>query len=518
MAGHLFVIKGDLKKLECDAWALPTDEHGWITASFANAVGRTGEGPVDHPAEQGWITAPFTDRDDERTWLLNIGGYASTPPEHYAERAAEFVRQASSKLGAKRKSDRGKPLVAVNLVGTGAGGHGDEKGSVVRKLVPALAAVAAEEGTDCDVVLVAYDEGAYSAAQRVRREKLSRPRAHEWEELDDNAIDAARRLAAHARRNRLVLFLGSGISAGAGLPGWADLLTSLAKAYGMDEGQIERLKTFDFRDQAEILNSWPGGEKSDLNAKVAELLGAQERYSLAHGLLASLPVSESITTNFDMLFEAACRAWDGGRISVLPYEPAEAGSPWLLKLHGSVHAKDSITLTRADYRNLAERYGALLGLVQAMLFTRHMLFVGYSLSDEDFHEVVRQVRFAHANSANGHRERFGTVIALSNNPLFDMLWPDMSVVSLESPNAAQAASSTAARRFEIFLDRLCLEASDLDRHLLDSTYRNMLDDAEQSLSDALRLLQEGIASVPASPSKEKIEALLRHFGGPGSQT
>ncbi|MDA8117824.1 MAG: SIR2 family protein, partial [Actinomycetota bacterium] len=370
---------------------------------------------------------------------------------------------------------------------------------------------AAEEQADCDVVLVTHDEGAYSAAQRVRREMLALNPEKGWEELGEKALEAAIRLAREARRSRLVLFLGAGVSAGAGLPGWAVLLQQLAREYGLDEKQIEGLSTFDLRDQAEILAGWAVGRKDDFNGRVAQLLKTGERYSLAHGLLASLSVSESITTNFDELFESACRAWSGGELSVLPYEPAKYGSPWLLKLHGSVHAQESMTLTRTDYRNLAERYGALLGLVQAMLFTRHMLFVGYSLSDDDVHEVVRQVRFARAG---GNGKEFGTVVTLFENPLFEKLWPDMSVVSLGTANSkpTPADLGKAARRFEIFLDRLCLEAADLDRHLMDSSYQTMLDDGERKLKDVLRHLQEEIASVPDCAGKEKIETLLSGFG------
>ena len=512
MAGHLFVIKGDLKKLACDAWALPTDDGGHVTAYFADAVGLEAAGWVPQRLEPGWVTKPF--ELDERIWLLNIGGFADTPAKQYADRAVKFVRQAASKLGSRNKHSRSKPLVAVNVVGSGEGGHGDEKGSIFRELVPALSAVVAEEKVECDVVLVAWNEGAYSAAQRVRRELLEGHPGAGWDELDENALATATRLAGEARRNRLVLFLGAGISASAGLPGWVGLLEALANDVGLDETQLQRLKAFDIRDQAEILSTWSAAKGEDLNAKVAKLLNGEGRYSLAHGLLASLSVAESVTTNFDQLFESACTAWDGAQLSVLPYQSASAGSPWLLKLHGSVHARDSITLTRTDYRNLTERYGALLGLVQALLFTRHMLFVGYSLSDEDFHEVVRQVRFARAGSTESQGEKFGTVVTLFDNPLLEILWPDMEItpVKAENEKPTPADLEEAGRRFEIFLDRLCLEAADLDRHLLDPAYKEMLDGSELELRAALDELQKRIGSVAASPTKEKIEELLRGFG------
>jgi len=36
--GHLFIINGDVQKLACDAWLLPTDEYLTVTPSFADAI------------------------------------------------------------------------------------------------------------------------------------------------------------------------------------------------------------------------------------------------------------------------------------------------------------------------------------------------------------------------------------------------------------------------------------------------------------------------------------------------
>ena len=113
---------------------------------------------------------------------------------------------------------------------------------------------------------------------------------------------------------------------------------------------------------------------------------------LSHSLLAALPVNEIVTTNYDTLFEMACQGVNR-ELAILPYQPNAAKRRWLLKLHGSVGQGD-IVLTRDDYLHLAHLRGALAGIVQALLVTRHLLFVGYSLSDDDFHQIVYDVRTA----------------------------------------------------------------------------------------------------------------------------
>ena len=55
---------------------------------------------------------------------------------------------------------------------------------------------------------------------------------------------------------------------------------------------------------------------------------------------------------------------------------------------------------------------------------------------------------------------------------------------------ADADTATAARRLEVFLDRLGAGAAAPVGYLLDPAYRGMLTDAEQELADRLRDVAE----------------------------
>ena len=167
----------------------------------------------------------------------------------------------------------------------------------------------------------------------------------------------------------------------------------------------------------------------------------------------------------------------GERLAVLPYAAVEAGSRWLLKLHGSAERDDSIVLTRSDYLGTPARHGALFGLVQAMLMTRHMLFVGYSLRDEDFHQLVHEVRSARAGIPGARA--LGSVVTLFDDPLFTDLWgDDLHVVPMAPGPADDSKTPEAIRRQAIFLDLVGFEAADLNAFLLDDSYEGMLDEPE----------------------------------------
>ena len=59
------------------------------------------------------------------------------------------------------------PLIAVGVVGSGAGGQRSRRGELLNALLPEILKAGREVG--CDVVLVTYGQVMYTAAQRARK-------------------------------------------------------------------------------------------------------------------------------------------------------------------------------------------------------------------------------------------------------------------------------------------------------------------------------------------------------------
>jgi hypothetical protein len=112
-----------------------------------------------------------------------------------------------------------------------------------------------------------------------------------------------------------------------------------------------------------------------------------------------------VTTNYDQLFEEASAA-SRIKVSVLPYDPSADNERWVLKMHGCISHPQDIVLTRVDYLRYESRRAALMGIVQSLLITKvplptitsslrrfvlmriavqHMLFVGFGMTDDNFH-------------------------------------------------------------------------------------------------------------------------------------
>jgi hypothetical protein len=342
-----------------------------------------------------------------------------------------------------------------------------------------------------------------AAAQRVRRGEED-----SWG-LPRHLRDLAEDLGERARRGQLAAFVGAGVSAAAGLPTWEQLLDELAECSGLTGELREGLARLPAQDAAALLARELGRER--LESFVQERFGPA-RYALAHALIADLPVQEFVTTNYDPLVELA--AADIGRdLAVLPFDEAEPGRPWLLKLHGDAAHPESIVLTREEYLRFGDSRAALAGVLHSLLLTRHVLFVGTSMQDDDLIRIAHQVRSAAQGRSSAPRRRSGTVLALREDPARARLWErDVETVAM-SP--ADTPPAEAARLLEVLLDLIGCLSTPPTGYLLDPAYRGLLNEEECALAGALRAVERAMPPETGTAATEEVAALLRRLGSPG---
>lgn len=498
--GHLFVVRADLTALECDAVLVPTDDDFCIEAPWAELVGTEGATRLDVGPWGGDELVRRLGRA-RKTPIVFLGRVATVEgTESSIRRAADvataYIEAAADELSSKERPAHRARRIALPLIGTGAAGLAEHPGELLEPLLEALRDTAA--GIGIDVVLAVVDDLAWAAIQQVRRRHAS------WQALDANQERIAIELAERARADRLVLFLGAGVSRDAGLPDWDSLLESVATRLRLSTAEIESLSVFDARDRARLLELRAGSRKRFVRLLRNAL--RQKRFGLTHALLASLGVESAVTTNFDRLYERACTLPGNADSAprVLPYEIADDNRPWVLKLHGDIGRPD-VVITRSDYLGLARERGALFGIVQAMLVTRHLLFVGYSMSDEDFHALVEEINAAVKPEALPH---LGTALVL-DDPSWGQLWSGSIDVE---PIDRSADLGANARTLQIVLDMVNALAADSSPHLLESRYWALLDDAEVAVVKQLSAAVAGAAALP--PKSHVRETVLRVLGEP----
>jgi hypothetical protein len=521
MAGHLFITRGDIRRLACDAWLLPTAQdlrvedvwtRGDVRLQAALREGLHDKAVAAEPAwgNQGVRSVRMLGRDGllPEVWLGNVGGHSGTDVAWILKAVAEFIQRAEAPLGRDLDPQRrDRPLLAIPFVGTGAGGLASRKGQVAQELVRQLSPVLAK--VNADVVLIAANPEALAAAHRARRLAVDdwpawwRSRFGDDVPLGD-PFALGQELAAYARRGRLVLFVGAGVSAGAGLPQWEALLEQLAARAGLSGHDLANLGHLD---RATVIESALARHGIQIGDAVAALIPKEGPYSLLHSLIATLPSGEIVTTNYDTRLESA--AADADRpLTALQGTTVAGADRWLLKLHGSVERPEDIVLSRDDYLGYGQRRAALRGVVQAMLMTRHMLFVGFGLSDDNFHAIAHDVRTALASGRDEKRPPFGTAVLVKERPLFTELWKgDIDPAALAP---AGAPIGVGARRAELLLDLVLAESEGALSHFMDPAFEHLLSPSEQRLRSDLAELWR--AHDPESPAWDALGELLARLG------
>lgn len=458
--GHLFVVHGRLECLVHDAAVVPTDEEFTFAGTWGPLLVGTEPASLrpDGWPDDGWGRA----RDGRPLWFVAVGPEVRT--EELAERAAAVARDVVE-AGVTPGRNRVLPLLAVPVLGIEGGGHSEDRGEVIGRLLRALLDVASS--CRLDVALVSPEHSVHGAAQHVRRTVRASdlPSEHDQE---------AARLGELARHGKLALFFGAGLSVPAGLPDWTTMLRRIAEEAGVDPVTLGRLSRLD---QAQLLQR----RLPRLGDAVVRALGDRDRPSLGHALLAGLRCREAATTNYDGLYEQAVAAAGRDRPAVLPWE--QATDSWVLKLHGDVERPDTVSLTRRDLVRFDARARPAGALLQSLLLTRHLLLVGASLDDDNVVRLVREVEVFREEC--GLTGPVATVLDVDDDAARRELWEDqLTWVTLPGDDVAERA-----RALEIFLDAVAARAADTGSWLLDPRFAGLLDPAGRRTAGSGRRLR-----------------------------
>jgi SIR2-like domain len=153
----------------------------------------------------------------------------------------------------------------------------------------------------------------------------------------------------------------------------------------------------------------------------------------AHRAFAKLPFDTIYTTNFDLLLEDAYQHEKRPFRSLvgehqLPFHAGRTASS-VVKMHGDLRHEENIVVTKRDYDEFMTKYPVVATHLSAMLITRTPLYIGYSLSDQDFLHIQDVVR-----SRLGQFERMSYVLAFDPSDLArqEALGRHVHLVSLPS--------------------------------------------------------------------------------------
>ena len=243
--------------------------------------------------------------------------------------------------------------------------------------------------------------------------------------------------------DKLIPFVGAGLSADFGYPSWNTLLNEMAEQVNLGEEVRTHIAKSEYEEAAQLVATAVGHNYLDDTLKRV-FDHKNIKRPITHGAVQHLPQIAKgpvLTTNFDRVIEAAfedahkpfAEVFHGARISQAS-KALQFNEPFLLKLHGDYRDSEHRILTLAQY---VQEYGSpnpteadldleLPTVIGQALASRVLLFLGCSLKNDRTLAVIGRiaqrysgtVHFALLSSSEMNTERLHQLYLWNIRPLF----------------------------------------------------------------------------------------------------
>ena len=205
--------------------------------------------------------------------------------------------------------------------------------------------------------------------------------------MDNQQIANLLNIQRASRENRLVIFVGAGVSMNSIVPSWNQLINRMkAELPNEFSEETDALKI------AQIYKD-SRGHKEYMDKVKDILLYNKAVPNPLHKSILALNPCHIITTNYDDLIEQELSK------EFLQYHiiredkdiPQMACPNTLVKMHGD-YVTDNIVLTEDDYYNYKENFPLTRAFVQSLFASKLILFVGFSFADLNLKFILNELK------------------------------------------------------------------------------------------------------------------------------
>lgn len=193
-------------------------------------------------------------------------------------------------------------------------------------------------------------------------------------------------LAEELAREKLVIFVGAGVSKNSGLPSWQELVKVFAKKLGINKSYFSPEETLQI---PQIY--YDKFSKIQYYEVLQDLFNETYETNSIHKTLKEMNISHIITTNYDELIEKELN--DSKEYDVIGKEEELAYSKstkMIIKMHGDLKYRN-IVLKKEDYDDYEKNFPLISTYVKSLFTTNTIMFIGYSLNDVNVKNIMEWI-------------------------------------------------------------------------------------------------------------------------------
>ena len=202
-------------------------------------------------------------------------------------------------------------------------------------------------------------------------------------------VESLQMILEAKNNDRLVIFVGAGVSANSGIPTWGTLIAKIAEKIkykkegeGFSASEYLRIPQYFYNKRK---------NNTEYYSFIKEALKCDDALpNPIDELVLDLLPHHVITTNYDHLLENT-QGINKNLYSVVSKDKhliEKSNNRYLIKMHGDFSDIKNIVLKESDYINYEQNHPLISTFIKALLISHTFLFVGYSLNDNNLNLIM----------------------------------------------------------------------------------------------------------------------------------
>lgn len=250
-------------------------------------------------------------------------------------------------------------------------------------------------------------------------------------------------------REKLVIFVGAGVSRNSKLPTWGQMVQVFAERIGYPS--IDRLAMEEYIRIPQYFYCMDESEgHQDYYRILQDMVPTDVKANILDELIVSLRPRHLVTTNYDKLLDQIAEDYE------IIYEGKQllsgTANQYLIKMHGDIEQVEKMIFKEDDYLCYSQTHRLMEVFLKALLIDHVFLFVGYSLNDYNLKTFVSWIEYIAEEMQVKERMHKNYFLSSSEQAEKDYLQKYYEGKGLEVINLYSLPPKVQARADEILLE------------------------------------------------------------------